>query len=67
MCEVRAIYFINSRPLTTVSGDLEPLTPNHIYITKSTVILLPSGKFWQISVGDSGKARGWFYCRRQLK
>ena len=46
MCEVEAI--INSRPLTTVSGepdDLEPLTPNHILTTKSTVILPPPGKF----------------------
>ena len=46
MCEVEAI--INSRPLTTVSGepdDLEPLTPNHILTTKSTVILPPPGQF----------------------
>ena len=46
MCEVEAI--INSRPLTSVSGgpgDLEPLTPNHILTTKSTVILPPPGKF----------------------
>ena len=46
MCEVEAI--INSRPLTTVSGepdDLEPLTPNHILTTKSTVVLPPPGNF----------------------
>ena len=46
MCEVEAV--INSRPLTTVSGepdDLEPLTPNHILTTKSTVILPPPGEF----------------------
>ena len=46
MCEVEAI--VNSRPLTTVSGepdDLEPLTPNHILTTKSTVILPPPGQF----------------------
>ena len=46
ICEVEAI--INSRPLTTVSGepnDLEPLTPNHILTTNSTVILPPPGKF----------------------
>ena len=51
MCEVEAI--INSRPLTTVSGepgDLEPLTPNHILTTKSTVILPPPGKFQQNDV-----------------
>ena len=51
MCEVDAI--INSRPLTTASGepgDLEPLTPNHILTTKSTVILPPSGKFQQNDV-----------------
>ena len=46
LCEVEAV--INSRPLTTVSGepdDLEPLTPNHILTTKSNVILPPPGKF----------------------
>jgi len=46
ICEVEAVN--NSRPLTTVSGepnDLEPLTPNHIFTTKSTVILPPPGKF----------------------
>ena len=46
MCEVEAV--INSRPLTTVSGepdDLEPLTPNHILTTKSTVVLPPPGNF----------------------
>ena len=46
MCEVEAVS--NSRPLTTVSGepgDLEPLTPNHILTTKSTVILPPPGEF----------------------
>ena len=51
MCEVEAI--VNSRPLTTVSGepgDLEPLTPNHILTTKSTVILPPPGKFQQNDV-----------------
>ncbi|XP_068674383.1 uncharacterized protein [Montipora foliosa] len=51
MCEVEAI--INSRPLTTVSGepnDLEPLTPNHILTTKSTVILPPPGKFQSCDV-----------------
>ena len=51
MCEVDAI--INSRPLTTASGepgDLEPLTPNHILTTKSTVILPPPGKFQQNDV-----------------
>lgn len=52
--EVDAI--INSRPLTTVSGepgDLEPLTPNHILTTKSTVILPPPGKFQQNDVCKS--------------
>ena len=51
MCEVDAI--INSRPLTTASGepgDLEPLTPNHILTTKSTVKLPPPGKFQQNDV-----------------
>ncbi|XP_068683406.1 uncharacterized protein [Montipora foliosa] len=51
MCEVEAI--INSRPLTTVSGepnDLEPLTTNHILTTKSTVILPPPGKFQSCDV-----------------
>ena len=51
MCEVDAI--IHSRPLTTASGepgDLEPLTPNHILTTKSTVILPPPGKFQQNDV-----------------
>ena len=46
ICEVEAIN--NSRPLTTVAGepnDLEPLSPNHILTTKSTVILPPPGKF----------------------
>ena len=51
MCEVEAI--INSRPLTTVPGepnDLEPLSPNHILTTKSTVILPPPGKFQSCDV-----------------
>lgn len=46
ICEVEAIN--NSRPLTTVAcepNDLEPLSPNHILTTKSTVILPPPGKF----------------------
>ena len=46
MCEVETV--INSRPSMTVSGepgDLEPLTPNHILTTKSTVILPPPGEF----------------------
>ena len=58
MCEVEAI--INSRPLMTVSGepnDLEPLTPNHILTTKSTVILPPPGKFQNSDV----------YMRRQWR
>ena len=57
MCEVEAI--INSRPLTTVSGqpgDLEPLTPNHILTTKSTVILPPPGKF---QLNDVYMRRRW--------
>ena len=57
MCEVEAI--INSRPLTTVSGesnDLEPLTPNHILTTKSTVILPPPGNFQNC---DVYLRRGW--------
>lgn len=51
VCEVEA--FVNSRPLMTVSGqqvNLEPLTPNHILTTKSTVILPPTGKFQQNNV-----------------
>ena len=46
ICEVEAIN--NSRPLKTVAGEpnhLEPLSPNHILTTKSTVILPPPGKF----------------------
>jgi len=46
MCDVEAI--INTRPLTTVSGepdDLKPLTPNHILTTRSPVILPPPGQF----------------------
>ena len=55
-CEVEAI--INSRPLTTVSGepnDLELLTPSHILTAKSTVILPSPGKFHNSAV----------YMRRQ--
>jgi len=57
MCEVEAI--INSRPLTTASGepdDLEPLTPNHILTTKSTVILPPP---WEFQKNDIYMRRRW--------
>ena len=46
ICEVEAIN--NSRPLTAVAGepnDLQPLSPNHILTTKSSVILPQPGKF----------------------
>ena len=46
MCEVEGVN--NSRPLTTIPGevdDMEPLTPSHILMTKSTVILPPPGDF----------------------
>ena len=42
MCEVEGI--MNSRPITTVSGDpndIEPLTPNHLLLLKSEVALPP--------------------------
>ena len=44
VAEVECI--LNSRPLTTPSGDpgdLDPLTPNHILTTKSKVVLPPPG------------------------
>ncbi|XP_059907162.1 uncharacterized protein LOC132457130 [Gadus macrocephalus] len=47
MCEVEAI--LNNRPLTTVSddpNDLEPLTPNHLLLSKVQP-LLPPGTFKQ--------------------
>ena len=46
LCEVEVI--INSRPITTVSGDPsdpEPLTPNHILTGKSLVTVPPPGVF----------------------
>ena len=47
MCEVAAI--INSRPLTTDTlndpQSIEPLTPNHLLMAKSSVILPPPGEF----------------------
>ena len=46
LCEVEAV--INSRPLTTVSGDAddpEPLTPSHVLTGKSCVTAVPPGVF----------------------
>lgn len=57
MCEVEAI--INSRPLTFVSSDhddLEPLTPNHLLTTKSSIVLPPPGDFQK---GDIYLRRRW--------
>jgi len=36
LCEVESI--VNSRPITAVSMDAEPLTPNHILTGKSYVV-----------------------------
>ncbi len=46
LCEVEAI--LNSRPITSVSGDSadpEPLTPNHILTRRSSTIVPPPGSF----------------------
>ena len=47
LCEVMSI--LNSRPLTTDNlndpSSLEPLTPNHILMMKSNVVLPPPGEF----------------------
>ncbi|XP_067669914.1 uncharacterized protein [Haliotis asinina] len=48
LCEIEAI--LNSRPLTTVSGDpddLCPLTPNHLLMMKPDVFIPPPGTFQQ--------------------
>ena len=48
LCEVEAI--LNSRPITSVSGDSgdpEPLTPNHILTLRSSVTVPPPGVFQQ--------------------
>ena len=51
LCEVESI--INSRPLTTVSGDvrdMEPLTPNHILTGKTQITVPPPGIFQRSDV-----------------
>jgi hypothetical protein len=51
MCEVESI--VNSRPITTVSSDpndLDALTPSHILIMKSSIVLPPPGIFQQADV-----------------
>jgi hypothetical protein len=51
MCEVESI--VNSRPITTVSSDpndIDALTPSHILIMKSSIVLPPPGIFQQADV-----------------
>ena len=73
MCEVESI--VNSRPLTTVSGDpkdLDPLTPNHILLGRAQVSLSSPGIFQKSVVY---LRRRWrretkgtnVFCRRRRK
>ena len=59
MCEVESI--VNSRPITSVSGDptdLDPLTPNHILLGRTNVSLSSPGLF------DKSDAYIWRQWRR---
>ena len=51
ICEAEAI--VNSRPIAAVeanSGEVEPLTPNHLLTMKSRVLMPPAGEFQRADV-----------------